>query len=99
MFTTSCVSGRCVPYNPGETNAACTRPTVPAFLAPGILCSYEDRSPTTDPFHGYTSVSPSLVVVDFRFDPTATSVELVLGNSRWRTGRTGEISTKGWELH
>ncbi len=67
-----CVSGRCVPYNPGETNAACTRPTVPAFLAPGILCSYEDRSPASDPFHGYTSVSPSLVVVDFRFDPTAT---------------------------
>lgn len=67
-----CAGGRCVPYGPGETNAACTRPTVPAFLAPGILCSYEDRSPASDPFHGYTSVSPSLVVVDFRFDPTAT---------------------------
>jgi hypothetical protein len=66
-----CVAGRCLPYGPGETNAACTRPTVPAFLAPGILCSYVDRSPATDPFHGYTSVSPSLVVVDFRFDPSA----------------------------
>jgi hypothetical protein len=66
-----CTGGRCVPYNPGETNAACTRPAVPAFLAPGILCSYVDRSPATDPFHGYTSVSPSLVVADFQLDPTA----------------------------
>lgn len=65
-----CAAGRCVPYGPGEVNAACTRPAVPAFLAPGILCSYEDRSPATDPFHGYTSVSPSLVVVDFQLDPT-----------------------------
>ena len=65
---THCSGGFCIPYLPGEFNHACTRPSVPGFLAPARLCSFT-AAPAGDAHPTWLSASPGLVAADLQFGP------------------------------